>query len=262
MHYGRRMVQRATGNHPDGIADEVVTANHVLAHLGVVDGFGHVSARLPGTDDRFVISRSRAPALVGRDDLMTLDLDGTPTEGDERRPYLERHIHGETYRLRPDVGAVVHSHAPSVLPFTISPTPLGAAFHLAAFLGAGPPVFDIADRFGATDMLVRTPAQGAALAEVLGDASAVLMRGHGFVTVGTSVPEAVARAVYTAVDATVLAQAHGLGGTPQVLDAAEAELAEGPNRQVVTRAWELWCAEVAAADAGVGEGGQEWTSHM
>jgi ribulose-5-phosphate 4-epimerase/fuculose-1-phosphate aldolase len=145
-----------------------------------------------------------------------------------------------------------------VLPFTISPTPLRAAFHLAAFLGAGAPVFDIADRFGATDMLVRTPPQGAALAEALGEACVVLMRGHGFVAAGSSVPEAVARAVYTATNAAVLRQAITLGGTPRLLTPEEAALAEGTNHQVVARAWELWRSGVGVGD--LGEGGTEWTS--
>ena len=237
--------------------DEVVAANRVLARQGVVDGFGHVSARLPGDDRHFLISRSLAPALVDHDDVMVLDLDGRAVDGDERRPYLECHIHGEIYRVRDDVRSIVHSHAPSVLPFTISPTPLRAAFHLAAFLGAGAPVFDIAERFGATDMLVRTPPHGEALAEVLGDASVVLMRGHGFVTVGASVPEAVVRAAYTTTNATVLQQAMTLGGTPRVLDLDEAPLAEGTNRRVVPRAWELWRSEVAAD---LGGGSTAWTS--
>jgi ribulose-5-phosphate 4-epimerase/fuculose-1-phosphate aldolase len=258
LHYVRRVVRSGSRPESADAVDEVVAANRVLARLGIVDGFGHVSTRVPGDEQHFLISRSLAPALVGEDDVMTLDVDGRATAGDERRPYLERHIHGEIYRVRPDVSAVVHSHAPSVLPFTISPTPLRAAFHLAAFLGAGAPVFDIAERFGATDMLVRTPPQGAALAEALGEASAVLMRGHGFVTVGASVPEAVVRAVYTTTNAAVLQQAMALGGATRPLEPDEAALAEETNRDVASRAWELWRSEVTAADPRGGS--TAWTS--
>jgi ribulose-5-phosphate 4-epimerase/fuculose-1-phosphate aldolase len=257
LHYVRRVVRPGSGSELADAVDDVVAANRVLARLGIVDGFGHVSSRLPGDQQHLLISRSLAPALVRHDDVMTLDLDGHAVDGDERRPYLERHIHGEIYRVRPDVHAVVHSHAPSVLPWTISPTPLRAAFHLAAFLGTGAPVFDIADHFGATDMLVRTRPHGAALAEVLGDASVVLMRGHGFVGVGSSIPEAVVRAVYTTTNAAVLQQAATLGGTPRPLAPEEATLAEGTNRDVVPRAWELWRSEVMA---GSREGSTAWTS--
>ena len=119
------------------LLDNLVAANRILAGLGIVDGFGHVSARHPDHPDRFLISRSLAPELVTRDDIMELHLDGSPVGSDARKPYLERFIHGEIYRKRPDVQSVVHSHAPSVVPFTSSSIRLRPICHMGSFLRNG-----------------------------------------------------------------------------------------------------------------------------
>lgn len=222
------------------VIDDLVAANRILAGHGVLDGFGHVSARHPGRPDRYLLSRSLAPGLVTGDDVMTFDLDSTAADSDERRPYLERFIHGAIYRARPDVNAVVHSHSPSVIPFGASSVPLRPIYHMASFLGARAPVFEIRQRFGVTDMLVRTGDQGLALAEALDDQAVVLMRGHGFCAVGESLPVAVFRAIYTETNAALQQQAIALGGTLTYLDPGEAELSEKTNRGVVDRPWALW----------------------
>ena len=229
------------------LLDDLVAANRILAGHGVLDGFGHVSARHPARPDRYLLSRSLAPGLVTADDIVTFDLDSNPVDGDDRRPYLERFIHGEIYRLRPDVVAVVHSHSPSVIPFAASSVPLRPVYHMGSFLGARAPVFEIRERFGTTDMLVRNPDHGAALAAALGDAPVVLMRGHGFCTVGQSIPVAVFRAIYTETNAGLQQQAIALGGTVTYLDEGEAKLSEATNRSVVARPWELWKAKYAKA---------------
>ncbi len=226
------------------VVEDLVAANRILAGHGVLDGFGHVSARHPERPDRYLLSRSLAPALVTGDDLMTFDLDSTAIGGDERKPYLERFIHGAIYQARPDVHAVVHSHSPSVIPFGASSVPLRPIYHMASFLGTSAPVFEIRRKFGITDLLVRSGDQGRALAEALGDQTVVLMRGHGFCAVGQSLAVAVFRAIYTATNAALQQQAIALGGTVTYLDPGEANLSEKTNRSVVDRPWELWKSEL------------------
>ena len=181
--------------------EDIVIGSRVLAEFGVLDGFGHVSARDPKNPNHFLMSRSLAPALVSADDIMEFDLDGNAVDPRGRSLFLERFIHSEIYKARPDVMSVVHTHSPGVIPFGVSQVPLRAMFHNAAFLAAGTPVWDIRKDFGETDMLVRDPSRGKSLAQVLGDKPVVLMRGHGDVTVGPSVKMAVFRAYYTDVDA-------------------------------------------------------------
>ncbi|MGC1819134.1 MAG: class II aldolase/adducin family protein [Casimicrobiaceae bacterium] len=151
------------------LLDDLVATNHILAGLGVLDGFGQVSVRDPERADAYLMSRALAPELVGADDIMSFDLASVPEGGDARTPYLERFIHGEIYARRADVQAIVHSHAPGVVPFAASSVPLRPIYHMGAFLGTGVPVFEIRERFGMTDMLVRNRAQGQALADALGD---------------------------------------------------------------------------------------------
>jgi len=185
----------------DSILDDLVAANRILAGLNVLDGFGHVSVRHPDQSDRFLLSRSLAPELVTRDDIQTYDLDSNVQDGGMRPSYLERFIHGKIYARRQDIVAVVHSHAATVVPFAASSIPLQPIYHMSAFLGTGAPVFEMREKFGMTDMLIRNNAQGEALAEKLESKSTVLMRGHGFCTVGGSIPEAVFRAYYALLNA-------------------------------------------------------------
>ena len=225
------------------IIDDLVVANRILAGLGVLDGFGHISARHPDHADRYLLSRSLAPELVTADDIMIYDLASLAQDGDTRAPYLERFIHGEIYARRPDVTAVVHSHSAAVVPFAASSVRLRPIYHMSSFLRTGVSVFDIRLRFGMTDMLVRNNAQGEALAEVLSGDAAVLMRGHGFCTVGDTIPVAVFRAYYTQSNAALQQQAIALGGTVAYLDDDEARLSDETNRRVIARPWELWKAK-------------------
>ncbi len=222
------------------VIEDTVAGNRILAQHGVVDGFGHVSARDPGNASQYFLSRSLAPELVTAADLMLFDLDSNALNGDTRKPYLERFIHGEIYKARPEVMSIVHSHSPSVIPFAASSIKLRPIYHMSGFLTGEVQVFDIRHQFGCTDMLVRNGAHGAALAKELGTRSVVLMRGHGFVAVGGSVPEAVYRAMYTEQNASMQQRAIGLGGTVAYLDEAEAKLAEATNRSVIERPWTLW----------------------
>jgi ribulose-5-phosphate 4-epimerase/fuculose-1-phosphate aldolase len=238
----------ALGPAAAALIEDLVAANRILAHHGVLDGFGHVSARHPERPDRFLLACSRAPELVSAADIMEFDLDSTAQGGDTRKPYLERFIHGEAYRARPDVKAIVHSHSPSVIPFAASSVKLRPVYHMGSFLSAGgAPVFDIRKHFGCTDMLVRNREQGAALAGDLGAQGVVLMRGHGFVAVAESIPVTVYRAIYTEVNAAAQQKAIALGGTVTYLEADEAVRSDVTNRSVCERPWELWKRQVLDA---------------
>ena len=227
------------------VIDDLVLANQILYHLGVVDGFGHVSVRHERDPERFLLARNMAPALVTAEDVMTFALDGTAL-GDPRAPYLERFIHGSIYRARPDVGAVVHSHSASVIPFgVVSGVTMRPLFHMASFLRGAVPVFEIRDAAGEdNDMLIRDEALGDALARSLGDGPVVLMRGHGSTAVGRDLRETVFRAFYTEANARVQADALRLGA-PTFLSDREALRSSESNAGQIARAWDLWSRSVS-----------------
>ena len=231
------------------LLDDLAAANRILAHYGVLDGFGHVSARHPERPGCFLLSRSLAPELVTPADVMTFDADSNAVDGDDRKPYVERYIHGEVYRARPEVMAVVHSHSPSVIPFAASSVKLRPIYHMSGFLSGGANVFDIRERFGCTDMLVRNTAQGQALVAQLGADAVILMRGHGFVAVADAIPLAVYRAMYTELNASIQQRAIGLGGDVTYLDPQEAALADAANRVQTARPWALWKEKVRSGPA-------------
>jgi HCOMODA/2-hydroxy-3-carboxy-muconic semialdehyde decarboxylase len=231
--------------HAKVIAD-VVLANHILADQGVVDGFGHVSIRDPNDPNKFLMARSMAPELVTAADVLEHDLDGNTTAPATTKLYLERFIHAEIYRARPDVMSIVHCHSPSLIPFAASSIALKPIYHMSSFLGPGVPVFEIRKAAnGSTDMLVRNPELGRALAKSLGNHPAALMRGHGAVIVGKDVQQAVFRAVYTQMNAQLQTQAMALGAKITYLDAEEAKKSEETNIANIPRSWELWVRRVS-----------------
>lgn len=220
---------------------ELVDANHILFDQGVVDGFGHVSLRDPERPDRFLLARSMAPALVTAQDVLVFDLEGAPIKLGGPAVYLERFIHSEIYRKRPDVVAVVHSHSPAVVPFSVvTGTRLRPVCHMCGFLGAATPVFEIRDVAGSgSDLLIRDGRLGAALAQSLGEGAAVLMRGHGSTVVGNSLRQAVFRAVYTEVGARLQSEAMRLGPVTYLTE-EEAVATAMTNDAQIDRAWLLW----------------------
>ena len=228
------------------LLDELAAGSRILADIGVVDAFGHLTVRHPTNPNRFLMSRSLAPALVTASDIMEFDLDGNAIDPRGRTVFLERFIHGQIYKARPDVNAVVHSHSPAVIPFSVSSVKLQAMYHNSAFLAGGVPVFEIRDFGGTTDMLVRNNELGAALAKVLADKPVALMRGHGDVAVGPDIRTAVFRAYYTEVGARLQMQAVALGGTVNGLTPEEGVKADAVNAQILPRAWELWRRKVSA----------------
>jgi HCOMODA/2-hydroxy-3-carboxy-muconic semialdehyde decarboxylase len=225
-----------------GLVDDLVAANRILSDQGVVDGFGHVSARHEEDATRFLLARSMAPGLVTPEDIMEFDLDGNALDPRGRTLYVERFIHSEIYKAYPEVKAVVHSHSPSIIPFGVTQVPLRPIYHMSSFLGTGVPIFEIREAGGpATDMLIRNPELGAALARKLGESTVALMRGHGDVVVGASVEQVVFRAIYTEVNAKLQAEALRLGqGEVNYLNADEAANASATNNAVLGRPWELW----------------------
>jgi ribulose-5-phosphate 4-epimerase/fuculose-1-phosphate aldolase len=228
------------------LSEDLAAASRILVAQGVVDGFGHVSMRHPSAPDRYLMSRSIAPALVTPADIIEYTLDSNPCNANGRSSFLERFIHGEIYKARPDVMSVVHSHSPSVIPFGLVDVRMQAMFHNAAFIAAGVPVFDIREQFGVTDMLIRDGAKGVALAAAMGDRDIVLMRAHGSVACGPTLQAAVFRAVYTEVNARIQHWTTTLGGGAPMaaLDADEGQLADAVNQTAGLRAWELWRSQV------------------
>jgi ribulose-5-phosphate 4-epimerase/fuculose-1-phosphate aldolase len=225
---------------PDSaLLEDLVAANRILAMQGVLDAYGHVSVRSPSDASRFYMSRSLAPQLVTADDVQEYGAGSEPL-GDARKPYLERFLHGEIYRSRADVMAIVHSHSDSVIPFGISRTALRPVYHMASFLWSGAPVFDIREVREDNDLLIRDRPLGEALARSLGPCNCVLMRGHGMTVVGDSIPEAVFRAIYTEMNARLQLNAQRLEGPLTFLSDAEGANATKSNRGTIERPWELW----------------------
>jgi ribulose-5-phosphate 4-epimerase/fuculose-1-phosphate aldolase len=226
--------------------DDLVTANHILFSEGIVDAFGHVSVRHPLKPDHYLMARTLQPVFVSKGDIVEHDIDSNPIPRDAPPTPWERFIHGEIYRVRPDVGAVVHSHSPSVLPFSVvGETKLRAICHTAGFLGEGAPIFEIRDFAGdSSNLLVQDIRLGAALAKILGASMAVLMRGHGFSVVGASLYEAVYNAINTDLNARVEMNAVRLGRV-SFLTPGEAEAVSKTHNTSLKRSWEVWAKRAA-----------------
>jgi HCOMODA/2-hydroxy-3-carboxy-muconic semialdehyde decarboxylase len=235
----------------DTIIKDLVIANRILAREDVVDAYGHVSIRNPDNPKSFFISRSLAPELIEKGDIVELGLDGEPLKNEKRSLYLERFIHAAIYEARPDINSVVHAHAEDTLPFGIAAaTKLKPVIHSGSFIGPNVPVWDIADKFGATNVLVTNMAQGRDLAKCLGKNGVALMRGHGFASAARSLIEVVRLSVYLPRNARALMRAKMLGGKIKYLSKGEIDARNkgySPYSTETWRAWEYW-----ANKAGVG----------
>ena len=218
--------------------EDLVAAYRILAEHGVIDAYGHVSMRSADNPKRYYIARSLAPEIVQVEDIMEYDLDSNPQDERGRESVRERFIHGEIYKARPEVVAVVHNHSPSVIPFSVTGVPMKPIYHMASFIGDGVPNFEIRKLAKGTDLLVKTPKLGAALAKTLGKSSAALMRGHGSVTVGENIARAVGRSIYLEQSARLQMQAMTLSKKVTYLDAGEVK-ASAPV-QDYKRAWPMW----------------------
>lgn len=232
----------ASGGRVDpALIEDLVAANRILADEGVLDAYGHVSIRHPGNSNRYLLSRSLAPILVTAGDVIEYDLDSTPVDPKGRTSVVERFIHGEIYKARPDVRAVVHSHSPAVVPFGVTKVPLRPVYHMASFLWVGVPVWDIRDVKDPTAaaLLVRNAPVGKSLATTLGDKRVALMRGHGNIVVAPTVQTVVAWAIYTEVNARLQTAAMSLGGPITYISAEEGKSRDA-NPGDPNRGWELW----------------------
>ncbi len=219
---------------------DLVVANRILAHEGVVDAYGHVSIRHPDRPDRFFLSGSRSPELVTLDDIIEFDLDCNPIDQRGRPIYIERPIHGGIYQARPDVRSVIHNHSHEVIPFSIAKeVRLRPVYHTAAAIGAEIPVWDMRAKFGDTNMLVTTLAQGHDLARTLGQGSVALMRGHGCAVAGASVYDAVHTAIFLQDNAKLQAAGLRLGAITYLTEGEVAKASQNPQDRH-SRAWEYW----------------------
>jgi ribulose-5-phosphate 4-epimerase/fuculose-1-phosphate aldolase len=224
--------------------EDLVAAYRILAAHGVIDAYGHVSLRSPHNPQRYYLARSLAPEQVTEEDLIEYDLDSRPMDEGGRESVRERFIHGEIFKARPEVMAVVHNHSPSVVPFSVTGVPMRALFHMASFIGDGLPNFEIRDVQAGSDLLVKTAPLGKALAATLGARPAALMRGHGSVVVGENLPRAVGRSVYLELSAQLQMQALALAGPNgkiTYMDAAEVKASDPV--QNYARAWPMWRAK-------------------
>ena len=225
------------------LVENLVAANLILFDHEILDGFGHVSARHDKDPDKFVMARYVAPGIVTTADIREFTLDSAPTPDRGEKHYSERYIHGEVYKARPDVMAVIHSHAPPLIPFGATGAPLRPLYHMSAHLGLGVPVFEIRDFQNEGQMLIRSPVLGHALAGTLADKPMVLMRGHGATIVGASLSVAVYRAIYAALNARLQMEAMRLGDVT-FLDDAEVTACIGGVETTNLRAWALWKKQV------------------
>ncbi len=228
---------------------DLVAANRILAMEGVLDGFGHVSIRDPRDPKCYLMSRSISPALVSADDIIQHDLENNAVQEKDRgaKLYYERWIHGEVYKARPDINAIVHSHSPTVVPFASTKASLRPLLHNASFLGFGAPVFEIRTVVENSDLMISTAELGKAMADTLGaTAEVVLLRGHGNVVVGPNIQVAVFRAYYTEINARQQAQAMALGPHDEVvyMNAGECETTDKVMQAVAGRPWQLWKSRV------------------
>ena len=233
----------ASAGRPDPkLVADLVAANRVLAREAVLDGWGHVSVRHNLDPNRYLLSRSLAPELVSAGDILEFDLDNNAVNDRGANLYTERFLHGEIYKTRPDVVAICHCHAPAVIPFGVTDVPLKPLYHRAAFIALGVPIFEIREAAGMTDLLIRNPALGAALAKSIGDKPAVLMRGHGATVVAPTLPRLVGRSIFLALNASLQAQALAMagGGMIRYLDPEEARRLEAREGSGLGRAWEAW----------------------
>jgi HCOMODA/2-hydroxy-3-carboxy-muconic semialdehyde decarboxylase len=225
----------------DLVLEELVTANRILAREEVVDSFGHVSVRHPERPDRYLLSRARAPERIEVEDIMEFTLEGEPIDARDRKPYLERFIHGALYEARPDVQAVVHNHSPSVIPFGVTGTRLKPLLHMCASIGHDVPLWDSHERFGDTALLVENMEMGRDLAKSVEKGRTALMRGHGAVVVGQTVRHAVFISIYLELAAKLQMQAMPLGSVKYLTDGEVEKIITRTGPYTIDRAWENWC---------------------
>lgn len=255
---------------------KLITANHILHNQDIVDAYGHISVRHPQKRDVYIMSGYMAPALVkSSDDLIEYHVkDSSTVDPSAKKGYAERFIHGEIFRVYPEVNCVVHSHAEAVLPYVAADVRMMAVFHMAGFLGPEVPVFDVGQIYepgDQQDMLIRNARLGTALAKQFSrnphreapslDHAVVLMKRHGYTTHGADLETAVYRAIYTKVNAGAQTQAMLIGSVrgnssehpggyagpsalPKPMSSDMLAGCQVMNEGTQDKPWGLWVAEV------------------
>ncbi len=234
----------------EALLEELVIASRILAHEGICDAFGHVSVRRPDNPGRFFQARAVAPELVTRDHIMEFELDGTPIS-DDRKPFLERFIHGTLMEARPEVNSVIHSHSRGVIPFSVTGTPIRPLLHSSGVLGPSIPVWDAGDRFGDTNLLISSNDMGRDFARTFGEGRAALMRGHGSTVVGRTIREAVYTAIYLDVNAQLQLAAMQMGTVKYLTDGEialiQSRLGDAKPGEGYDRTWQYWARRAGMA---------------
>jgi ribulose-5-phosphate 4-epimerase/fuculose-1-phosphate aldolase len=229
------------------LIEDLIAAYRILAAHDVIDAYGHVSVRSEKNPNRYFLAGHIAPELVEEKHIIEYDLDSNAIDARGRESVRERFIHGEIYKTRPEVNSVVHNHSPSVVPFSITTVALRPIYHMAAFVGAGIPNWEIRDAEKGTDMLVKTPHLGQSLAKTLGEHPVALLRGHGAVVVGETIARSVGRSIYLEQSARMQMQAMLLAGPGAALTCFdESEVQASMSAQNYNRAWPMWRAQALA----------------
>ena len=230
---------------------DLVAANRVLAHeINVLDAYGHISVRSAVNPNHYYLSRAIAAGMVTAPDIIEYDLDSKPVDGGQGDGYTERFIHGEIYKARPDVMAVIHAHSADMIAFAAAGVPLRNLIHTGSFINDGVPVWDARQAGGtADDMLVRNPALGKALAAALGSKTALILFGHGVVITGNTLPNTVSNSYFLNMNAKIQMDALRMGGgSVRYLERDPGAKPSGTpaGTGANNRAWEYWKRRVAA----------------
>src|SRR4029450_2840704 len=222
---------------------DLVLANGSLSprDLRILDASGHVSVRDPSNPNHYYISRYVSAGVVKASDIIENDLDSKPVAGPRPDEYQEVYMHGAIYKARPDVKAVLHSHTSEFVAFSDSSVALRPVVNQGRFIGEGLPLHDIR-KFDPRETIIRTPALGQSVADALGKAPGVLLKGHGIALTGPSVQDLVVRAYNLRMNARIQQQAIGLRGEisylqgqPASTEAEATTAGSGSNRS-----WEYW----------------------
>jgi ribulose-5-phosphate 4-epimerase/fuculose-1-phosphate aldolase len=224
------------------VVRDLMIGNRIVANEGVLDAFGHLSARHPEDPNRYLMTRPMAPDQVTEEDIMELDLDSRPIEPG-RKAIVERFIHGGIYKARPDVMAVCHSHTPSIIPFGVTGNSVRPICHTGGAIGQITPIWDIREDFGdGTDLLVDNADKGRSLATALGRQRVCLMRGHGSVVGTHDIKAAVMVSIWLMNNAALQMQAQAMGPV-NYLSQKEVEAMEALffGERTIGRAWGFYC---------------------
>jgi HCOMODA/2-hydroxy-3-carboxy-muconic semialdehyde decarboxylase len=221
--------------------------------MGFLDSAGHVSMRNPENPNQYFLSRYIASGSVTPADIVVYDLDSVPVGRNRNDGYQERFLHGEMYKARPDVNAVVHSHTAELIMYGASTATvrLRPIMNGGTFIGDGLPLHDIRKFRTGNENIISTPVLGRSLGQVIGNKGAVFLLGHGMATVDSSVYGLVGRAEALRENARIQTQAIALGGNVTYLDPVPPPAPVAPNAPArVTgegggRGWQYWVRKVS-----------------